>query len=137
MHASKTTVSFGLEVAELHRNIYFYLIPHFLLKNLHILHLCFISHCQCYYIWKCAHRPCAHQPSHLIPHFFPDFLNILQLCFISHCQCDYIWKCVHRPCAHQPSTLIFHGFLIFLHILRGLYCPPVIPAGFLRIPEDS
>jgi hypothetical protein len=20
---------------------------------------------------------------------------------------------------------------------RGLYCPPVIPAGFLRIPEDS
>ena len=22
-------------------------------------------------------------------------------------------------------------------VIRGLYCPPQIPAGFLRIPEDS
>jgi len=25
----------------------------------------------------------------------------------------------------------------FWYKLRGLYCPPQIPAGFLRIPEDS
>jgi hypothetical protein len=89
--------------------------PHlsFFSNFLHILHLYFISDCQYYYIWKCVHRPCIHQPSKLIPHFFSDFLHILQLCFISDCQCYHIWKCAHRPGIDLPSNLISQFFLIF------------------------
>jgi hypothetical protein len=75
--------------------------------------LCFISDCQCYHIWKYAHRPCIYQLSNLIRLFFSDFLHILQLFFLHDCQYYYIWKCVHRPCAHEPSNLILLFFLIF------------------------
>jgi hypothetical protein len=54
-------------------HVHINLIPHLFLIFLHILQIFFLHDCQCYHIWKCAHRPSIYQPSNIIPHFFLIF----------------------------------------------------------------
>jgi hypothetical protein len=47
--------------------------PPFLSDFLDILQLLLLHDCQCYHIWKCAHRPCIYQHLDDISHFFLHF----------------------------------------------------------------
>jgi hypothetical protein len=94
--------------------------PHlsFFSNFLHILHLCFISDCQYYYIWKCVHRPCIHQPSNLIPHFFLIFCIFYSyVSFMIANVTTFGTMCAdHVYTSPQTSSLIFSNFLHILHL---------------------
>jgi len=91
--------------------------PAFFSHFLHILQLLLLHHCQCYHIWKCAHRPCIYQHLDDIPHFFLHFC-IFYIYVSSLIANVTIFGNVgtHHVHISPPTSLLI--FSDFLHILQ-------------------